>query len=191
MTNSGATPEESLRQHARSLAERLHRGGISPQEVTTTTEREEQQSTGFLGMKKKTVIVPETRHQPLGWKLWAQTTADALYVTGLSGVSRPVNHVSKELQLWLREDGELVAVEFDRDHVILANRQVENMTIRVATDSELRYPDFAWNERDEAGTPNPSVEYKKYWVADTTNPIHATPCGGLEASVLSLDRSAP
>jgi hypothetical protein len=183
--------EGEVRALARSVADDLQKRGVSAQDAKTTTEREEQQPTGFLGLRKKTVLVADTKTVARGWLLWSQMLNDALYLSNLSGSSRPVNHVSKELQLWLRDDGEIVAIVFDRDHVILPDRHVEDAEVRVATDDELRYPDFRWNEWEEAGTPNPSVDYKKYWTSDTVGgPLHSVPGGGLESRLRELQRSA-
>ena len=67
MPSSGTgEPAENLRALAKSVAGQLRQRGISPEEVITTTEREEQGSTGFLGMKKKKVMVADTKRVPLG-----------------------------------------------------------------------------------------------------------------------------
>lgn len=139
-------------------------------------------------MKKETVNVAHARHLIRGWPLWSQMLNDALYLSSISG-SRPVNRVSKELQLWLREDGELMAVVFDRDHVIIPDRHVEDASVRPASDDELQHPDYDWKEVAEPGFPNPSVQFKSFWNRGESR--HQA-YGGLEALLLALvGRPAP
>lgn len=113
-------------------------------------------------MKKENVTVAHTTHLLRGWTLWSQTVNDALYLSSISG-SRPVNRVSKEFQLWLREDGEIVAVVFDRDHVIVPDRHVEEAFVAPASDDQLQHADYDWREVAESGYPNPSVQFKSFW----------------------------
>lgn len=183
MMASTAPPSgpDELRAFARTVAQQLREGGVSPGEVVTTTEREEEQPAGFLGMKKKNVKVADTASISMGWRLWSQMMDDALYLS----FSRPVDQVSNELQLWLREDGELVALQFYRDHVVMADRHVEQLTIREATDAELQYADSPWHEVEESGYPNPSVQYKRFWTNGGEQPAEV-PYAGLYLRLIGL-----
>ena len=177
------SPQERLRRRATAAAEQLRGRGLAPEQLMTTTEREEERTSGFLGRNKQTVTVAETNPVLVGWQLWSQTMNDALYGSSLTGSFRPLNRVSNEVQIWLQDDGEVVTVVFDRDHVIMANRHVENVRVSASTDDELLRPDYEWHAVEEQ--PNSSVQFKKFWTNGGEQPS-GQPCDGLTLGIENL-----
>jgi hypothetical protein len=73
--------------------------------------------------------------------------------------------------------------------VIIPDRRVEQVTIRDATDAELRHADHEWHEVEEPGYPNPSVQYKRFWT--TGGEPSGAPCSGLQSRLRALVGDIP